>query len=249
MYEEHPDFHSPPSEAVLWRYMDFTKYVSLLSKRALFFASADKLGDPFEGSYSKANIAMRPELYKDKIPEEILEKLADFAHVSRRFTMISCWHWSDYESAAMWKLYSRESDGIAIKTDFQSLSKSFTGEDSIYIGTVNYVDYDTFFIPERNMMSPYLHKRKSFEPEREVRALTIDSQTLEELEKIGFSESEAVYSVGKYQSVDLSVLISEIVVAPFAEDWFLELVASVADRYDLQAPVKKSSLAEEPVWK
>ena len=229
--------------------MDFTKYVSLLDKSALFFASADKLGDPFEGSYSKANIAMRPELYKDLIPQEIVEKFADFTHVSRHFTMISCWHWSDYESAAMWKLHSRESDGIAIKTDFQSLSKSFTGEDSIYIGTVNYVDYDTFFIPEHSRMSPYLHKRKSFEPEREVRALTTDSQTLEELEKIGFSESEAVYSVENYQSVDLSVLISEIVVAPFAEDWFLELVTSVADRYDLQAPVKKSSLAEKPVWK
>ena len=38
--------------------MDFTKFVSLLDKRALFFAGADTLGDPFEGSVSPINAAM-----------------------------------------------------------------------------------------------------------------------------------------------------------------------------------------------
>ena len=35
---------APPNDAVLWRYMSFTKFVSLLTKKALFFARADKLG-------------------------------------------------------------------------------------------------------------------------------------------------------------------------------------------------------------
>ena len=39
----------PLDDTVLWRYMDFTKFVSLLEKSALFFPRADKLGDPFEG--------------------------------------------------------------------------------------------------------------------------------------------------------------------------------------------------------
>ena len=141
MYKVNNFCTPPPENAVLWRYMDFTKYMSLLDKGALFFVRADKLGDPFEGSYSKINIAMRPELYKNEIPEHALQQLADFMYASRRFTMISCWHWSSYESAAMWRLYSRERDGVAIKTDFKSLSDSFTGDDSIFVGTVNYVDY------------------------------------------------------------------------------------------------------------
>ena len=29
MYEEHPVFNPPPLDTVLWRYMDFTKYISL----------------------------------------------------------------------------------------------------------------------------------------------------------------------------------------------------------------------------
>ena len=188
---------------------------------------------------------MRPLLYKDKIPDHALQQFGDIIRALRRFTLINCWHWSDYESAAMWKLYSREHDGVAIKTDFKSLSESFTGEASILIGTVSYVDYDTAFIPENNTLSPFLHKRKSFEPEREVRALIqkIPSQD-------GKSDlSQDVYEVGKYQPVDLSTLISEVVIAPFAEDWFPELIISVATRYGLQAPVRKSSLSEEPVWK
>ncbi len=56
MYEENAFFNSPPMDAVLWKYLDFTKFVSLLDKNTLFFVRADKLGDPFEGSYSRMNI-------------------------------------------------------------------------------------------------------------------------------------------------------------------------------------------------
>ena len=64
MYEEHPSFKSPPDDAVLWRYMDFTKFVSLLDKRALFFVRADKLGDPFEGTITKVNVTARAAFYQ-----------------------------------------------------------------------------------------------------------------------------------------------------------------------------------------
>ena len=86
-------------------------------------------------------------------------------------------------------------DGVAIRTDFRSLSESFLGEDKIFIGTVDYVDYDTAFIPENNIFSPYLHKRNSFEPEKEVRALTQEIPRRD-----GMSDmSQDLYVVGKYQ--------------------------------------------------
>ena len=62
MYEESPFCTPPPDDAVLWRYMDFTKFVSVLDKRALFFSAADKFGDPFEGSISKGTAELRPRL-------------------------------------------------------------------------------------------------------------------------------------------------------------------------------------------
>ena len=146
MYEEHPVFNPPPDDAILWRYMDFTKFVSLLEKQALFLARADKLGDSFEGSLSQVNKTLRPihfkRVYPDKeIPKGTFEQIADGMKKNRRSILINCWHQSTYESAAMWRLYSREEDGIAIQTDFNSFKNSFTCSESIYVGNVNYVDY------------------------------------------------------------------------------------------------------------
>ena len=161
MYKEHEVFTPPSSKAILWRYMDFTKFVSLLEKQALFFARADKLGDPFEGSVTKVNAAAA------RVPRDELQQ---FRKKVTRWTLINCWHENAHESEAMWKLYARETDGIAIKTDFKSLSSSFTCREDVFIGIVNYIDYDRHLIPEDNTFQPYLHKRKSFEHESEIRA-------------------------------------------------------------------------------
>jgi hypothetical protein len=46
MYVEHPAFESPADEnAKIWRYLDFTKFVALLDRRALSFARVDELTD------------------------------------------------------------------------------------------------------------------------------------------------------------------------------------------------------------
>ena len=251
MYKEHPVFKPPADNAILWRYMDFTKFVSLLEKQALFFARADKLGDSFEGSYSEVNEALRPLLIQralgeKKIPEGDLKQMADGMKRTRRSILINCWHQSTHESAAMWRLYSREEDGIAIKTDFDSFKNSFTCDQSIYIGSVSYVDYKSDFIPERNNFSRYLHKRQSFEHEHEVRAISSRFPNRD-----GDEVSMQLYYDqigGDYYKVDLSVLIKEVIVAPFAADWFMELINSVAARYDLKAPVIKSALADSPTW-
>lgn len=123
-YEVGNTFNKPPADAVLWRYMSFTKFVSLLTKKSLFFARADKLGDPFEGSLSQVNIDLRPEIYKNNLPEEYQKLLANFIKDLRRFVLVNCWHENEYESDAMWKLYSGDRDGVAIRTDFQSLADS-----------------------------------------------------------------------------------------------------------------------------
>ena len=244
MYKEHDLFVPPPADAALWRYIDFTKFVSLIDKQALFFSRADKLGDPFEGSFSKVNVALRPELYKDQIPDHGLQQFIEVTKRFPKFTRISCWHGNGYESAAMWSLYARDRDGIAIRTDFTSLSESLLGDEDVFIGQVNYVDYDRTFIPEGNTMAPFLYKRKSFEHEREVRAIMQIAPVTEGKANVFQDISEA----GTYYDVDLSRLVHEVVVSPFAREWFIDLVRSVAARYNLAAPVNESPLSEAPIW-
>jgi hypothetical protein len=53
---EHPNFSHPTDRTIaLWRYMDLSKFVALLQTGKLYFARADKLGDPFEGSVTRLN--------------------------------------------------------------------------------------------------------------------------------------------------------------------------------------------------
>ncbi len=246
MYAESPFCKPPPDNAVLWRYMDFTKFVSLLETNQLFFARADKLGDPFEGSFSRGNIERRPMLYSDlENPEDVFTTIGWYVRELRRFTLISCWHENSSESAGMWKLYSRETDGIAIKTDFNSFKQSLKNSEHVSVGQVQYVDYGQAFIPENNGLAPFLHKRQDFNHEREVRAIIQEPPVNDGK----FDPSQDICDVGKYYEVDLSLLIKEVVVAPFAEDWFLELIQSViVNRYKFDMPVVRSNLAQNPVW-
>jgi hypothetical protein len=41
---------TPASAKILWRYMDFSKYISMLATYTLYFSRIDHLNDPFEGA-------------------------------------------------------------------------------------------------------------------------------------------------------------------------------------------------------
>ena len=249
MYEDHRLFISPFPDAVLWRYVNFTKFVSLLDKSALFFARVDKLDDPFEGSFPRGNVEVDPSSYSDPLLADFYRSARHFVKDIRPFTLVNCWHESPHESDGMWRLYSGDREGIAIRTDFKSLSESLVGEEVIHIGKVSYIDYDTARISELNSEESFLRKRKSFEYENEVRAINLDLPLPPDLMAgTGLDLSIPTYDTGTYLDVDISRLIHEVKVAPFAADWFMELVQSVADRYGLSAPINKSALGDEPTW-
>jgi len=251
MYEEHSLFEKPTDEnAKIWRYLDFTKFVSLLDRRALFFPRADMLADPFEGSYSRANVALRPTVYKD-LPKESLEKMFEqhrtLSREIRRFTLINCWHIGEHESAAMWRLYLKSDEGVAVQSTFARLADSFRdcAEHTVHIGKVNYIDYETDWLPEGNSFYPFLHKRTSFEHERELRAII---QKLPVADGGGVDWTKELFDVGVYVPVDLDALIESVFVSPTAPTWFGELVRCVTRKYGLEKEVMQSQLGQDPVY-
>ena len=244
LYEEHPLFVPAPNEAILWRYLDLAKFIAMLDKRALFFARADKLGDPFEGSYSRMNQTLRPIMYQGQITEQNLNSISASLREMRRFTLINCWHENETESEAMWRLYSREQDGVAIRTTFENFKDSLVCSDNVYIGRISYVDYNTHFIREDNFLGPYLNKRKSFQHESEVRAVMVKWPPGNE----PINMRPDVCNVGINVDVNLDSLIQEIVVDARANDWILEVVQSLVAKYELDAAVTRSELANEPYW-
>lgn len=129
------------SKSKVWRYMDVAKFVSLLTTRSLYFACpSTQFQDPFEGRLPRSHIealsktlqsllgdpliALRKEFAGRGIPLEPFDRarstLADqLRNASAKATLkfgVSCWHESEYESDAMWKLYSASGRGIAIQS-------------------------------------------------------------------------------------------------------------------------------------
>ncbi len=130
MYEKNPIFEQPTNENVqIWRYMDFTKFVSFIESKHLYFARTDKLEDPFEGSWPKLNVDARQYHYPHLSPEENKNYIKLMGQMSKNHPkniFINCWHMNEHESTAMWKLYLKSNEGIAIQSTYQKLRDSIT---------------------------------------------------------------------------------------------------------------------------
>ena len=240
MYVDNPNLEKPEDEnATIYRYMDFIKLLSLLDKKALFFTRVDKFNDPFEGSFSKANVELRPKYFKGIMPPNEIKTLSQFYKTFVKLTVVNCWHLSDYRMATMWQTYLRSNNGVAIRSTFGKLRNSLEyTEYKVYIGKVKYISYKSDLIPEGPLF-PYFHKRRQFEDEKELRAVIQDFARKKNGE-INWSKSP--FNIGLYVPVCLDTLIDRVYLAPRCHQWQVELVESVMRKYGVNKEVVKSSL-------
>ena len=238
--------------------MDLAKQLSLFDRSALFFPRLDKLEDAFEGYFTKAIITLEkmkfeelPQELKTQIPdEESLRNLLlhqrqirAFTKEQREITFVNSWYCNEHESAAMWSLYLKSEEGIAVQSSYERLVKSLVQYKDflVFIGLVNYIDYDREVIPSHNMLAPLMYKRKSFEHERELRAVI---WTLEHGKNTAGEGNRFKDQTGLYVPIDVPTLVQKIYVAPTAPTWISELIESLVRRFGHTIPVVQSSLAE-----
>lgn len=67
--------HPERRDIRLWRYMDLSKFASMLQSSAVHFSRADRLGDPFEGSVGPANVNV--DSYFETLTPEDLERVRE----------------------------------------------------------------------------------------------------------------------------------------------------------------------------
>jgi len=248
-------YEIPPLESKLWRYTDFTKYVSMLSTKSLYFSRADCFQDTFEGAkglktnkekwdnyyldFFREVIRNPPEGCDVKVSDEEVEKEAKRlldemergGEISKKRTFINCWHENECESEAMWRLYSTFLDNaIALRTSYDSLYRALGRNPNINIGRVKYIDLRKKYA---GVNDAFWRKRKSFEHEKEVRAILVDIRYFEK---------------GILVPCDLSTLIEELFVSPTAPSWFVQLVNDVNEKYGLKIKVSPSELIQEPFF-
>jgi len=236
----------------LWRYMDFTKYVYLLNRNSLFFCRADKIGDPYEGSvpqvdrdsWTRSHMKMRAG--DQPIPAEVIKGMlrdeSRFRRNMQKDTFLNCWHMSDHESLAMWKVYGNDDKSIAIRSTYERLHLCLP--ETVTMGLVEYIDFqsESQYHDGKQAASPFYYKRKAFEYEHEVRC------SLQRF-KWGVQDPDQYYDLnetGIDVPVDLDQLITGVVVSPASADWFLELVSEVTRHFGYSFRVEPSSLITEP---
>ena len=239
-YQEHPSCNTPRNlRRKVWRYMDFTKFISVLEESSLFFPNLSILSDPLEGFLTTPTIEKFRKVPEGLTPEETKKRRAIGEHnlkvmkMGRRLLYVSAWHMSNHESVAMWEVYVKSGEGIAIQSTVGRMIKSFTiAKDAVYIGAVKYVDYDKQEMPWNNTFYLAVHKRKSFEYERELRAIVMSPNNVS----------------GVNIAVDLNELISRVYVAPNSPVWIHKLVQRIMLKYNLKKKVVHSGLEQNPMY-
>lgn len=244
---DHPAIEPSTSiPTAIWRYMDFTKFVALLESKALYFSRADRLNDAFEGSLPSGDLDAELQLHaaiakKDaQLATRFKNRRSEIRRSLTTSTYINCWHASRSESAAMWKLYARTEEAVAIRSDFSLLHLALP--DDVLLGQVSYVDFSTTRLKvERDPLVAFFNKRLEFKHEQEIRAV-LDNRPNHEA-------TSGVTPAGLQRAIDLHSLIQSVHIAPTAADWFVQLVSSLCRKYGLRrVPVIGSSLDAKPFF-
>ena len=241
MIKEH-SYCKPPDNPniMIWKYLDFTKFIDLLTSKKLYFSRFDKFDDIFEGSLPRKSVLARTDQLKYFGVEDNTELLSDEfwdkigLDLKQKFAA-SCWHMNNHESTAMWKVYLKTNEGVAIQSTYNRLYNCLNEtKDPIYLSVVHYKDFETETIHWGNRMVPFVHKRISYGFEQELRAI-IKSDDGYDLDKGG-------YKVG----ININKLIENIFIAPAAPIWFTELVKTLVA--DLKINVWNSKLDDKPLY-
>ncbi len=216
-------------DTIVWKYMDLSKFLDLLLGRKLFMSRSDKFEDQYEGTFSEPTF------------EEIKKLAANNPgflksyKTHREQVAISSWHLNEYESYAMWQIFTQKQEGIAIQSTIARLEQALLPETDFkqYIGEVNYIDYKKEYIPFEHAFFPFLFKRKSFQYEREIRIIT------------DVSDHKMTLDNGLKINVDICRLIDKIYIHPKSENWYKNLVVELVKRLDFDFRIEKSDLESD----
>ncbi len=199
-------------------------------------------------NYEQAKVKHGPDPKMEQQLQEIdvaasqsLEANMDSFDKIAKAVMVNCWHANDYESEAMWKLYSDDGKGIAITTNIELLKKSINpihDDVRISIGKVKYIDFFDLtlnaedYIVDGNILP--LTKRLSYKHENEIRMYTTPK----------FEAGAAKIEAKPYfLQIDPLVLIDKVYISPYAKEPYISSTIEVCKMLGLnENKIKHSDL-------
>ncbi|NQX15087.1 DUF2971 domain-containing protein [Rathayibacter sp. VKM Ac-2857] len=250
-FENRPDIDDLEDDVVLWRYVDLFRYLDLLQTGELYFARADKMEDPWEGSNGAINISLRAELFAEhNVP--LGSSAERWARFVREHFYLNCWYRGLGESYAMWRLYGAAGKGVAIRTTAGRLKSALRGEPSAVLAAavVQYADYSALHIPGDIIFIPLVYKRESFSYEREYRLIAAWFPGAEqELDPVtGQIVNIDNPPASLREPVDVLELIEAVFVSPDAPEWEAKVIRDVTSIYYPDIEVRQSDLNANPMY-
>jgi hypothetical protein len=250
MLEFHPVFETPEANQLIWRYLDLGRYLALLSSSALHFTRGDKFEDRWEGEYPEPNKAAMKQLATEMaLPLDWFREYQEVGRKMKHSIFVNCWHESEYESAAMWRLYGQEGFNLAIVSTMHDARSAFDveKEHKVYCGRVKYIDYSRDYLPGNNAFSPWLRKRKSFAFESEVRFIVWDWPKTKVGEEVKHQlPPPADFRVNGHDvKVDTAKLVKQVLVSPKAADWYVKVIQEITTKYGLKSEIVSRSKFED----
>jgi hypothetical protein len=229
MYVFTNDITIPPPETIVWKYLDLSKFLDMLLCNQMFMSRSDKFEDQYEGTFSE------PTFEEIKRISQNNPDFLDYYKSQRKNVVISSWHINEYESYAMWQIFTKNNEGLAIQSTVQRMQDAMQPENRYdqHIGEVKYIDYKKEYIPFDNHFFPFLFKRKSFQYEREVRIVS------------DLTEHNLNINEGVKVNVDINQLIERIYIHPKSENWYKNLVIQLMQQLGFDFQIEKSDLESD----
>lgn len=283
---DHTSFFRPVITTPIWRYMDLSKFVAFLTSRTLWHTNAEVLAidDPHEGTLSTQQFSHRVwQIVADVPPYEIqrmirhystnetltpeaafkahmmqMEQICIYTQFWRRNYYVNCWHESDHESVAMWKVYGAPGPGIAIVSNGSRIERGLMHDDrKLYFGKVRYFDQSSETIDWSNAFNIIMAKRTSFSFENECRLVYWDTSSTHDpldfdswddgtmrFEKV--NRDDRPLTEGVAIECDLELLIDEVLVSPFAPNWYFDAIVKLKNSLGYKFSVRYSDLLKPP---
>ncbi len=260
----HQNYIPLDAAATVWRYLDFDKFQSLLDTKSLFFCRADKFSDPFEGSIPRHESEFRINTYKHHAEqfqyeydeEQALKNIRGIQLTHQNFkrgVIINCWHINESESDAMWRLYLKSNEGVAIQSTKERIDATIAKiSEEISLSKVRYLDYDKDIwyhkidYPHKsyNLIVPLIHKRIEFIHEQEFRMFI---QIQDAIQSEDYWDDKPIEK-GKLIEVDLATLIENVYLPPTIDKKTTDKIIAFSERLGFKFNYLKSKLSSNPFY-
>jgi hypothetical protein len=208
------------SNLVIWKYMPLDYFIYLLETQTLYLPRADNNPVYFEGQLIDEDTKKLADSYEKNNSKSPLKEAKDsiaYFEKLKSCTYIDSWHYNDNECFAMWKIFGKSNNAVALKSKVDKLREVYNSAvpDCSLSKVYYYKATETIDIFNRLLM--FIRKPIFFDYEKEIRGIV----------QYPF-EFNKTYQKSVHISIEnFNEFIDEIVVSPYSSEWLLKIIKNL----------------------